>query len=169
MSQQNNAQNSNFDKPYNQVEITKNTFKVTIYATNLGSFEMDIWRFGKLKYGIYCFTNIPFFLFEIQGWQFAVPIKIYEGRTVTEIHKWIDIPDSKIEITLIDADSTKVVAVRTFGTRRALRSRFRFILEQYAEIFFEERELEEKIIHILNKISPAEMISFQPNKFYQVN
>ena len=140
--------------------LNEGFFDVLCYLTDPINKEVEMFRTGKLRYGVYRNEHVPFFLIDFIGenWNCECSINIHKAQE-DMVENWLNSDANTITIYLIDANSNILKSMRLIGIKQEVAEEIRDILEKQDEVYSSASEVNSKINSLMAMLSTQDMIT----------
>jgi hypothetical protein len=141
--------------------ITGQSFDIICWANNLRSKEVQAWKRGTLRYGVYVRGSIPFFLlyFPDLKWSLDVSINILaEKEKERPYQDYLDGAGNAVHLFLVDAATNNIKAMRMIGIEHDLADNARTACRDQLTVYSSSDMLNQHLGHILDQVSTDRMI-----------
>jgi hypothetical protein len=141
-------------------QLNQKFFDIKAYLSDIKPKEEQQWRRGKIKYGVYVNSDIPFFIidFDNNSWNIDVNINILKIKDAHQLDNWLNDDSNVINLFLINTESNILIAMRMISIRMDICEKIRDILEKQSHTYGSHEEAELKIAAIQHSITTQEMI-----------
>lgn len=140
-------------------ETNSNFFDILYYIKEPTGSDIQIWKKGKLRYGVYVTADIPFFIvdFPASNWNFDVNTNIFKVKE-DQRDTWLNSEANMISLFLIDADTNTLEAIRIISIEKNIAELYRDALEEQENTYNNAEEVDNKMRSILELITTEKMM-----------
>lgn len=141
-------------------QLNQKFFDINTYLRDVKPKEEQQWRRGKIKYGVYANSDIPFFIIEFDNNSSNInaSINILKIPNTDQIDNWLNADSNVINLFLIDTVSNILLAIRMISIRKQVCEKIRDILEKQSHTYSSPEEAELKTARIQDAITTREMM-----------
>src|SRR5687767_2603111 len=103
-------------------QLNQKFFDIKAYLRDIKPKEEQQWRRGKIKYGVYVNSDIPFFIidFDNNSWNIDVNINNLKIQDAHQLDNWLNDDSNVINLFLINTESNILIAMRMISIRMEL-------------------------------------------------
>lgn len=137
-------------------EINPDFIDVIYNITKPTMKEVNTWRFGKFKYGVFVESDIPFFLIDFGDWDFDMSLNILKCTNKEQRDNWLKTDGGWLFMYLIDACSNDIKAMRQISFSST--SKVKQVLQNQAKRYRSYSDVDIEIDKINSKYTTKDMI-----------
>ena len=147
-------------------DITTSFFDVKCYMSEPTPDEIQDWRKGNLRYGLFELDACPFFILAFETWNLDISVNVLKIKKSEDIDTWLNTEGNVINLFLIDAGTNILKAMRMISVPRNVAEGLKDILEEQTHRYDNRDQVEKRIAEIQHTISTDNMIS--RTKMYKI-